>query len=521
MAAHRYWRIYITASDGGTYVSLAEVELRSSIGGADLIGSGSVSASYSNPSYPVSNSIDNNASTFWTTYTQTPPQWWKYDFGEGNAYDIVEVALTPRGGAYYHESPRNFTIDYSDNGTDWTTARSFQSHYWPNTNQQLFLIQSDFAPHDLTSDTSHSPFVVSYSSYASNPNRGFAAFDWNSWAWWAGTGSGTDWLQLDLGSGNSKILQMYEIVAFVDAGWNATMMPNTWTLKGSNNGSDWDTLDTVSGQSGWAQGERRRFTCDTITTAYRYFRINITANNGHATYTTISELYLYESPPSITGTSTLSYLFSLLSDGYISPTGTSNLTYLFSLLAEGYLPITASGDISYTISLAAEGYLPITGDAALSYLYSLLSEGYISPTGSGDLTYTYQLSASGQELFIASGGLTYQIRLSGSGRFINSTGGLIFTFSQAGSGTVVYNIAQLVYLMSLAGNAKLEIIGSGSLGPFTFQMSGEGYMHNINFDYEEYLRRYINDPFGLMVDQSPITPTYEEIPDELVEAAPD
>lgn len=123
MAAHRYWRLYITAP--GTWNSIGELELRDSIGGPDRTGSGTATAShYYDASYLPSNACDNNAATAWANSGGAPPEWWKYDFGVGNAYDIVEISLKTRAGKPL-ECPRAFQIQYSDNDSDWTTAWSY------------------------------------------------------------------------------------------------------------------------------------------------------------------------------------------------------------------------------------------------------------------------------------------------------------------------------------------------------------------------------------------------------------
>jgi hypothetical protein len=75
------------------------------------------------------------------------------------------------------------------------------------------------------------------------------------------------------------------------------VLPKTWTMEGSNNGSimdddrhrhERDRMDIL----GWSD-IRAYARATTSATAYRYFRLNITANNGDATYTQVAELYLY------------------------------------------------------------------------------------------------------------------------------------------------------------------------------------------------------------------------------------
>jgi len=154
----------------------------------------------------------------------------------------------------------------------------------------------ELAPHDLTSDTSHSPFVISASSEFATLQK-WRAFDGGvgTGQYWIGTGGGVDYLQVDLGSGNARLLGSYAIQ--VNTVPEANRAPKDFTLKGSNNGSDWTVLDTQTSQTGWTSGQTRTFTISSPTTEYRYYRLDITANNGDATYTQVGEFYLYLAAP--------------------------------------------------------------------------------------------------------------------------------------------------------------------------------------------------------------------------------
>jgi hypothetical protein len=63
-------------------------------------------------------------------------------------------------------------------------------------------------------------------------------------------------------------------------------------MEGSNDGVTWDTLDTVSSETGWSDGEIRTYTCDVATTAYCMFRLNVTAIQTGGDLLLIGELYL-------------------------------------------------------------------------------------------------------------------------------------------------------------------------------------------------------------------------------------
>ena len=162
--------------------------------------------------------------------------------------------------------------------------------YSSDANAQAAYVTNagDKAPHNMTTDSAPSPFVASaspeYASYlawnAFSGTTSYALINATSGYW-----------QIDLGSGNTYIISSYEIR--VNTIPEPNRAPKDWTLQGSNNGSTWTTIDTVTNETSWGNGEKRRFVCDTITTAYRYFRLAVTANNGDASFTKLEELFLY------------------------------------------------------------------------------------------------------------------------------------------------------------------------------------------------------------------------------------
>lgn len=99
------------------------------------------------------------------------------------------------------------------------------------------------------------------------------------------------WLKADLGSGVSKKVKEYTVSCFQ----SNVRCPKDWTLEGSNNDTDWDVLDTVTGETGWASStdEMRSYTVDS-SGYYRYYQLNVSANNGDSFYLNIGELELLE-----------------------------------------------------------------------------------------------------------------------------------------------------------------------------------------------------------------------------------
>ncbi|AXY77745.1 T9SS C-terminal target domain-containing protein [Paraflavitalea soli] len=69
--------------------------------------------------------------------------------------------------------------------------------------------------------------------------------------------------------------------------------PKDWSLLASNNGTNWDTLDTKSGELFASRRLKRTFLLDSNITRYIYYRLDITANNGQ-TGTQFAEWELIE-----------------------------------------------------------------------------------------------------------------------------------------------------------------------------------------------------------------------------------
>ena len=63
-------------------------------------------------------------------------------------------------------------------------------------------------------------------------------------------------------------------------GWDsAGRSPKAWTFEGSNDGSTWTTLDTESGETGWAATGEERYYQFNNRTAYEYYKFDCTALN--------------------------------------------------------------------------------------------------------------------------------------------------------------------------------------------------------------------------------------------------
>lgn len=122
-----------------------------------------------------------------------------------------------------------------------------------------------------------------YTSYES-PDK---AFDGDPGSKWFDNSATTGWLQKDFGAGNAQVVKRYT-VSSADV---ATRDPKDWQFQGSQDGSTWTTLDTKSGQTFANRMQQNTYNIGN-TTAYQYYRLNVTANNG-ATSLAVAELGLW------------------------------------------------------------------------------------------------------------------------------------------------------------------------------------------------------------------------------------
>ena len=87
------------------------------------------------------------------------------------------------------------------------------------------------------------------------------------------------WLSYDFASTDTKICDAYWIQADIEPS-DSDEAPTTWQFQGYN-GSSWITLDTRSGETGWAVGEIRYYEF-TNETGYQSYRLLITSVDGDA-----------------------------------------------------------------------------------------------------------------------------------------------------------------------------------------------------------------------------------------------
>jgi Mg-chelatase subunit ChlD len=117
------------------------------------------------------------------------------------------------------------------------------------------------------------------------------AFDPHSEGW--ATSYGNTSGDLDYQFDTAQVVTAYRMTALslTQVGGIEVDAPYTWLFQGSNNGVDWTTLDTQTALV-WAPAQRRRFELDN-STAYAYYRLNISSANGVQHFVGIKLLELF------------------------------------------------------------------------------------------------------------------------------------------------------------------------------------------------------------------------------------
>ncbi|WP_282087893.1 T9SS type A sorting domain-containing protein [Aquimarina algiphila] len=118
--------------------------------------------------------------------------------------------------------------------------------------------------------------------------NGTQNIDWSKWLDNGGVPSTSNpsWIQIQLPS--AVVVNKITLTSANDV---PDRDPNNFDIQGSNNGTNWTTLNSWSGQTWVNRFERKEFSF-TNTTAYTYYRINITKNKANINMTQICEIEL-------------------------------------------------------------------------------------------------------------------------------------------------------------------------------------------------------------------------------------
>ncbi len=287
MASYRYWRLYAAAvgphtSSNSYYLSFGEVELRGTVGGANLATTtGNMTASSTFPDTTPGALIDGSVTVpagRWVTNSESMPHWWRYDFG--SATEIREVMLRVANEADgASRSPTEWVIQGSTDDSTWVTVQRYTQTSWTQNAQYTFTVptglpsaRASYRYYRLTASTVGNG--GGFLSFAEIEIRGVVGganlattganisadssfsgsflpanmLDSNTGTRWASTGTAPPhWWQYDFGSATT--VDEYKLVPN-NPGIDPTDIPTAWVFAGSDDGSTWTTLDTRT-QSTW------------------------------------------------------------------------------------------------------------------------------------------------------------------------------------------------------------------------------------------------------------------------------
>jgi Concanavalin A-like lectin/glucanases superfamily/F5/8 type C domain len=127
--SYRYYRIYVTALPAGNdgYVSMGQVELRATVGGADITSSGMTTyySSRFNPATSSEHAFDEDTGTYWASDGGALPQWISVDLGSP-ATIPAEVAIWNQT-LFPHRAPFDFKLQGSTDNSTWNDIGSWTS----------------------------------------------------------------------------------------------------------------------------------------------------------------------------------------------------------------------------------------------------------------------------------------------------------------------------------------------------------------------------------------------------------
>lgn len=289
---HRFWRVSIGASQSnGDYHTIGEIELRAAPGGANLpITAGGVASASLAQYYPASRAFDGllpRSTNAWVTGGgQT--QWVQWDFGAGNAQVVTECKVVnseTASGAELAQHPRNYLVSYSDDGSSWVpcgrkfgapggsgessvAALSSSFSYSGFSRYRLYISAINGGSHcalaslelmdgsgyDVCSGLGSN--ATASSNYSGEwPNRAFDGTTSTAWTTADGT-SAPHWIAINL-----VIKAHLHSFALTNQNGLGNRMPRDFVLQGSNDGGvTWEDVKAISGETDWANLERRVFT---------------------------------------------------------------------------------------------------------------------------------------------------------------------------------------------------------------------------------------------------------------------
>lgn len=337
------------------------------------------------------------------------------------------------------------------------------------------VLVPDIATPVMTSNVT--PSGVAFASSSNGGSLPWIAFnqDGPSTTFWQSGTTNSGILGYQFPSG--KIIKRYSIRMNTSG---VATYPTAWTFQGSNDGTTYTTLETVTGNvisigSSYVSGILAN------TTSYIYYRINITAVNTAGQLPTISEFEMTESTGTVLG-ATASGQFIYANGGNLTCTastgiivGSTTPTLEMTLTSPNTATFNGSvvaitGVATYNaIRLSSSGTLNLNGNYSVDNSFSSVNRYIIQHTSTGTLNIVGNLSISSTSGsgFVNTLNITNTGTTNITGNVNSGTGGTlnVVTIQTSGSGAIniTGNVATTGFpAITLGASNVLTIIGNVS-----------------------------------------------------------
>jgi hypothetical protein len=278
---------------------------------------------------------------------------------------------------------------------------------------------TQISPTNMTANNAPAPYVAAASSSFGGVNSAYAVFSGTSNFWENNGTLNPCWVSLDLGNlnlgtfsifgvTNRRVLYSYTVEFWTGGGSLTARAPKTWTMQGSNDNSTWTTLDTRSSETGWSAGESRTYVCNAgVTTAYEYYRILITANNGDPSFVIIQALSFVETLPTVAAGELLLVVFEANSAPTTWDAGWTQVAVgqqtPIGFYQSVYAKVATGGETTFTVNTASSQVgawvsYRITGGSVVT------AASFVSGTSGNCDPPTLTLGSAQDTLFIATYG---------------------------------------------------------------------------------------------------------------------
>lgn len=141
----RYWRLYGLTAGSYNGGALCEIQMYTSVGGADVTTGGTPLAGSEAFGGTAAKAFDGNlTSSFWAGAVgavAAGTSWVYYDFGVGVDIDIVQVGIVSRSSPDNEQVWDSFKLQWSSDGMAWTDVQTWtDTSSWASNQLKKFTV---------------------------------------------------------------------------------------------------------------------------------------------------------------------------------------------------------------------------------------------------------------------------------------------------------------------------------------------------------------------------------------------